>query len=488
MYARSLLLVTLTVAIYLLLAIRAPNKGEELFFQRREVYISHVEAQFQHTGIFNSDAKIFIDSDARISIDVDDDLLVLDALLLFSCENYGPGDVFNDPSSLRTVATHLHPSKYPETGKHTYSGKIHHDGETPCRVLLRWRKAPNRNMTWTEMSTCWKESLAPPISRPVDTDNLSYKEVMISEKHTGTSTLLTLRKKLPDNKQITFIDGDEIHKYFWQKSKLRFPGIELYEISPTPMSSSSERSPVKILFIGDSEMRTTFQAFIANMGTKLGSKGRPFIDYPDKSGEFQRRSWCKHQWDNNVEISGGLLNITGDGCWGGHVRFILKGVVELVYISMTSVQARWERVHFKPDVTFLATAHHDQNSPIDHSYIRKLQQRNSDILSYFPSTKLVLVSSWTSDLTKRPLFWCRGCAARQNIMLEQFKADSRVRTLSLLDFTAPVQESTPDGIHLTYPHPLSEIARVFEHNVCALLHNVKDKGHKACQPLTQSNY
>ncbi len=129
---------------------------------------------------------------------------------------------------------------------------------------------------------------------------------------------------------------------------------------------------------------------------------------------------------------------------------------------------------FKPDVVFISTSHHDQNWDLSDAGIlsERYRERNTRLIRQFPGAKIVTVSSWASNLVNRGDHWWAGPYSRQIRLLHALRADSRVRTLSLLHFTLPLtQRFEPDGIHFLMPFPLSNIICLLEHVVHAMMAN-----------------
>jgi len=265
-------------------------------------------------------------------------------------------------------------------------------------------------------------------------------------------------------------------EFAWVGKQLEFPRSQLCHLSAT-----AARSPPSILFLGDSEMRTIFQAFISR-----DNPGRGYADFPQPN--TTKHGWCTKKASAEVghepriveNFNDGVLAVYGDGCWGGYVSFIAKAW-RVLYIYQSTAAAAFPEVKFAPDVTFIATGHHDQNRKIDAYLAKDFAARNSEVLRRYPATSIILVSSWASDLRKRGTHWPKGVGMRQRAMFKQLQ-NLNTNVLSFLDITVPVMTRTRDGIHLFSPFPLMQLARLVEHNVCALLtthgeHCCRSNGH-----------
>ena len=185
-----------------------------------------------------------------------------------------------------------------------------------------------------------------------------------------------------------------------------------------------------------------------------------------KPGRFPTKVW---------NSSNASFEMFGDGCYNGWAVVETSPWKFAYYPSMSAIEDLTDGLtdlNFQPDVIFLGTNHHDQNNNVSNFRVLSelFRTRNTRFIRQFPGAKVVAVSSWASNLVNRRLYWWAGLFDRQVQMLEALRADSRVHTLSLLQYTFPlIHKFEPDGIHFTMQFPLSNIACLLEHVVHALI-------------------
>ena len=144
-----------------------------------------------------------------------------------------------------------------------------------------------------------------------------------------------------------------------------------------------ELRPKRILLMGDSQMRTSFQAMMS-----IFCKDFVFQDFREQNG---LTGWCtststlkanetRNEWHKS--LCGGTFDVFGGGCWDGGAVWKFNDSQEIVYADMHSVSdSRYAHYDFvfgnisatPPkgyDVVVLGTHLHDVSHPLAENFLR----------------------------------------------------------------------------------------------------------------------
>lgn len=234
-----------------------------------------------------------------------------------------------------------------------------------------------------------------------------------------------------------------------------------------------------IIWLGDSQMRTTYQSMVAQVCPDFA-----WLDFATIP-----HGWCKSNVTNQGVCGGRFSVVGGNGCWdGGAVLRIGRGErdILLIYGDVHSDDDRrfveWlvtnglkEEVRQRRCTVLLASGLHDQNSEIGDSLAADTINRLKLIRSELQPQEIVQVGAWASETSKRGLgYWWAAVPSRVAMMNRvvgraieeaQFEPVGAVRFVDLFRMTLAVCHRSPDGVHLAQPHPLDEVARLLWYNI-----------------------
>lgn len=228
----------------------------------------------------------------------------------------------------------------------------------------------------------------------------------------------------------------------------------------------------KIALLGDSMMRTTFQAIIEILTSgKNPYKGQyPGVD-----------KWCGRHV-SNLRIGKGILNIFGDGCHGGGATFILPDThTELHYFSsfqaihpvirkfVDGLDALFHKQSY--DLILAGYGLHDVNYPI--STFHSDMFRVTDSLRSVHEGPILFLGVWAQNIARKPIEWKWSGSHTKTRAVDvstQFHT-SRVPGFSYIhsfDMMYSRIDETSDGVHYTIRSTLP-LANLIIHDLGLLL-------------------
>lgn len=206
-----------------------------------------------------------------------------------------------------------------------------------------------------------------------------------------------------------------------------------------------------VLFIGDSLMRTTFQAFVDVA-----------LDYQFPYHGI-REKWCGR---NGTQHFGGLgsLTIDGNGCHSGHASFSLSlgaNNVTLSYLAM------WYSSQTTLDIlvdaglldnfshVFINYGLHDVSMYTRDRFQVHLTARLERLAAsrgrMATPRNIVYLGMWAQRLSKKPVDWIwSGSHKRTEVFLEVMRTTARQNNIPFIDtytMTLPMLEFNADGVH-----------------------------------------
>ncbi len=285
-----------------------------------------------------------------------------------------------------------------------------------------------------------------------------------------------------------FIDGDEEGSYWSllpQHHERWVPGCIGYRRE----TSLSQFRGVRILLLGDSQMRTLFSAML-----RVACPGWPYMDYASERRES--KSFCKKRSEllrnatpatryEDICACGGRLVVYRTGCWDGGAEFIPSeggDALAVSYADMHDVNdfrfVEWPHVNLSRfDVVLVGHGLHDSNSD-GVTVAPRARHMFAFLRRTFPSSAILNVGVWATDATKRGLGYEWAASLVKNAALSRSfaaaAAEHSVRTVSLFRMSLSMRSRSFDGVHLLWPLPLKELARLLWHNVA----NVTGAGHR----------
>ena len=231
----------------------------------------------------------------------------------------------------------------------------------------------------------------------------------------------------------------------------------------------------RLLLVGDSQLRTSFQA----MMHQLCSEWR-WIDYSNARGGY--KGWCTHpepEVNNplpriNQSVCGGQFVVWGNGCWsggaswsshscGGKIVYAVRGKVDDErYLAWDFVFAGEQY-----DVVFVGSELHDLNYAVN-ARSGPLFTKSFSILRSRHQGPVVSVGSWATwpSLRSKGFAWASSLtkvASLATIMRDNDFVKFDMRRIDLLRLTMPFRNQSPDGVHLSFPSPMAQVARFLWH-------------------------
>jgi len=206
---------------------------------------------------------------------------------------------------------------------------------------------------------------------------------------------------------------------------------------------------IKVAYLGDSLMRTIFQAFI-DIATNYSS---PF---PGISG-----SWCKKNVSKLVINGRAELSTFGDGCWSGGANlttFIGNSNSTLTYYdrhhsgqSVNDILSETETL----DWIFVNYGLHDIGMFTIEQFTANLRDRLTQLKSRRTKTgrpsNLVYVGLWAQNVARKPIGWkWSGSNTRASDFIKAMKEVSSELNVPFIDIyhmTLPVLDANRDGVH-----------------------------------------
>ena len=292
---------------------------------------------------------------------------------------------------------------------------------------------------------------------------------------------------LPAPAACGFLDGSE-REAAW--SMLAHHNRSRWLPGCTMLSVRGGRLPhAQVLLLGDSQMRSTFEAMMRIMCEKW-----PYLDYVEShDNPSQYSSLCRRCAENSTRASrveshsvcGGRLDIWGGGCRdaGGcglaGATFEQDGpaAASLSYAWMADAAdrdfSRWAFVNAtRYDLVLVGSGMHNQNQDLAWS-TQQAAAMFDRLGGLYPGSTVVNVGPFASDASKRKRGYAWAASLwRNHAMSHAFAtaaASQGIASLRLLEMTLPVRSMTTDGVHLTWPHPLASVAAMVWHDVLFLL-------------------
>jgi hypothetical protein len=296
-----------------------------------------------------------------------------------------------------------------------------------------------------------------------------------------------------------FVDGQEDGQ--WWSGGLQDSTLEpRHGTCVVDRSAASKLMPgqgqFSALFLGDSQMRTSFQAV---MGKKCADSGLSWgnHEYGTRTSTFgcddptiPFKSDSNRVLSNNI-CSGGFHTIGPGGCWTGgaawqshnhnHTVVYLRSTdvhdtryVDQRWLATTSnvFVRRWFARSKVFDIVVVGSDLHDQNYNII-QYTDGIRGRLQHIRQWHKGPILV-VGAWGISATRRGKGYAyAGSLAKAHAMAhaanKSAASTSGVWFVSLLDLTLNARAQTPDGVHLHWPFPMQEVAVILWHNIAYIL-------------------
>jgi lysophospholipase L1-like esterase len=218
--------------------------------------------------------------------------------------------------------------------------------------------------------------------------------------------------------------------------------------TPTEMGKLLGRG-IKVAYLGDSLMRTTFQAFI-DIATNYSS---PFSGITT--------SWCKKNVSKLVINDQGELSIFGDGCWSGGANFTTftgNSHSTLTYYdrhhsgqSVNDILSETETL----DWIFVNYGLHDIGMFTIEQFKANLRDRLMQLKSRRTETgrpsNLVYVGLWAQNVARKPIGWkWSGSNTRASDFIKAMKEVNSELNVPFIDtyhMTLPVLDANRDGVH-----------------------------------------
>jgi hypothetical protein len=208
-------------------------------------------------------------------------------------------------------------------------------------------------------------------------------------------------------------------------------------------------SGIKVACLGDSLMRTIFQAFI-DIATDYTS---PFPGITT--------SWCKKNVSNLAINDRAELSIFGDGCWSGGANLTTFGS------NSNSTLTYYDRHHSGQSVSdilseaepldwiFVNYGLHDIGMFTLEQFKANLRDRLTELKSRRTKTgrpsNLVYVGLWAQNIAKKPIGWkWSGSNTRASDFIKAMKEVSTELNIPFIDtyhMTLPVLDANRDGVH-----------------------------------------
>lgn len=338
--------------------------------------------------------------------------------------------------------------------------------------IERWTSNTN-GMTGMSSVTIFKEKLIMECIFPPKMKFSFQEKQMLFRNDTASksSTSPGMATSLPI---CPFIDGEDLaYGWIWGNT-LSLNTCSLHKLARKPDLNS-----LKVLLLGDSQMRTTFQCLMSEACTAWN-----WLDYPRK------KSWCGLKDKMNPKkrlnelICGGDFTVYGDGCWSGGAvwqSFKEEGGM-LVYADVHSLSderyLRWSFLQLnitKYDVVLVGSGLHDVNEDVSLASFVERARRRLDIIRTWHSGAVFNVGPWTTASQKSGGYWWAHSVTKNHFMsvsLSQATRGPNLWWIKLMTMTLPVSSYTPDGVHLLAPTPLSQVTAVLWHNVLCVTQNL----------------
>lgn len=235
-------------------------------------------------------------------------------------------------------------------------------------------------------------------------------------------------------------------EWLWQPDHLHVP---IFKTAPQMRAALKQTGD--ILFIGDSLMRTTFQAFVDVA-----------LDYQFPYHGI-REKWCGL---NRTQFFDGLgaLTIAGDGCWSGNGTFSLfleEKNVTLSYLPIfnagqTTIDAlvdaglleKYRHVFINYGLHDISMYSKDRFQTLLQSRLERLSASRARMQT---PCKITYLGLWAQRLSKKPIDWIwSGSHKRTEAFLDVMRTTAVQNGIPFIDtyaMTLPMLEYNVDGVH-----------------------------------------
>lgn len=276
-----------------------------------------------------------------------------------------------------------------------------------------------------------------------------------------------------------WLTGDESTQRW--STRLWQPGSCLYT-QPVERSLLEQLTGRCIVWLGDSQMRTTYQSMVAQICPDFA-----WFDFGARPN-----GWCNRNVTNERLCGGSFSVVGGNGCWNGGAvlrigaseardTLLIYGDVhnnnDTRFVKWLATNMLREEVRQRRCVVLLASGLHDQNVAIGGNLVRDTIARLQLIRRELQPCQIVQVGAWASEPSKRGLgYWwatmpsrvaAMNRAVKRAVDEARFEPAQSVRFVDLFRVSLAVCHRSPDGVHLAQPHPLDAVAQLLWHNIGA---------------------